>query len=87
MIKITHRFYDDHFDRDLEAPPVIRKTKAHYYIDPNHPDMAELLSDARYYVDQLEQGGWPDEYVRGIARSGRALLNAYCRWSDINVNR
>ena len=75
MIKITKCFYDDHNGMDLECPPVIRETKSHYYVDPNHPDMAELLSNARFYVQELEAGGWPDEYVRGIARSARALIN------------
>jgi hypothetical protein len=77
MIRITKRFYDDHSARDLEAPPVIRETKTHYYIDETHPDMSELISDAKYYVEGLEDGSWQDEYVRGIARSGRALIKAY----------
>ena len=82
MIKITKVFYDDHCDRDLEAPPVLHKTKAHYYINPSHPDTAELLSDARFYVSELEEGGWPDAYVRGIARSARALIKVYNRGNN-----
>lgn len=52
-IKIPRRFYDDHCERDLEAPNVVRKTKRHYYIDGTSPHLAELLSDAEYYASEF----------------------------------
>jgi len=74
MIKIPKRFYDDHVERNLPAPPVLKETKAHYWIsDEMTPELVELYSDARYYGDDLS-----DFYleVYGICMSGRATAKA-----------
>ena len=71
-IKIPRSFYDDHCERDLEAPDVIRSTKQHYYIDGTSPHLAELLSDAEYYEDP--QGF--DRHVFGLCMSAKATAKA-----------
>ena len=53
MIRVNRLFYDDHIERELPAPPVLRENRTHYWIDPRHHDAAELLSDADYY-DEVE---------------------------------
>ena len=50
LIRIPQRFYDDHVDRDLEAPGIVRETKRHYFIDATSEHLEELLSDAEYYA-------------------------------------
>ena len=50
MIRIPKRFYDDHCERDLEAPEILKETKAHYWIAADQ-HLAELLSDAEFYSD------------------------------------
>ena len=32
LIKIPTRFYEDHLERDLECPAIIKETKTHYWI-------------------------------------------------------
>ena len=81
LLKITQHFYTDHVERDLEAPPVIHETKSHYWIDPNHPDMGELLSDANFYHSEWEEGGFIREpYIQMLAKSAHALIKAHEKW-------
>ena len=49
LVKIPKAFYDDHSDRALEAPPVVKTTKRHYVIETGHPDFPELCNDTYYY--------------------------------------
>ncbi len=52
-IKITKKFFEDHIMRDLPAPPVIKETKSHIWIDATSEHLSELLSDADFYADPL----------------------------------
>tara|TARA_R100000315_G_C5178750_1_gene103521 strand:- start:381 stop:752 length:372 start_codon:yes stop_codon:yes gene_type:complete len=68
--KITKRFYEDHVERDLIAPDVVKKTKTHFWIDATENEaMAELRSDALFYGL-----GNIDDY-EGLRKSAIALLN------------
>lgn len=64
-------FYDDHRDRDLPTPAVLRETTRHVWLDTEHPDMPELLSDARFYANPYG----PD--TPGLRRSALAFLKAH----------
>ena len=72
-IKIPRRFYDDHVERDLEAPPVVKATKTHYWIDAKSEHLDELLSDASHYADMA---GYMAPHVFGICRSAAATKRA-----------
>lgn len=74
LIRIPKVFYDDHADRELPAPPVIRETNRHYFIDNEHPDIFELENDAAHYSDATTWGGGIE--LGGFERSARATLNA-----------
>ena len=50
-VKITKKFYEDHVMRDLPAPPVIKQTKSHIWIDATSEHLSELLAGADYYAD------------------------------------
>jgi len=64
-IRIPKVFYDDHYERGLPAPPVVRETKRHYFIETvGTPALRELMSDAELYA----RGGYDWCYV-GAARS------------------
>tara|TARA_R100001086_G_scaffold221416_1_gene138547 strand:+ start:2252 stop:2521 length:270 start_codon:yes stop_codon:yes gene_type:complete len=66
-IKITKTFYEDHIMRDLPAPPVVKKTKSHIWIDATSEHLSELLDDADYYAD-------PESYGRAEFGSHLAAL-------------
>lgn len=75
LIRIPKVFYDDHTSgRDLPAPPIVRETKRHYFIESEHPDIGELEDDANHYSDVTT---WGDGIVLGgLERSARATLHA-----------
>jgi hypothetical protein len=72
-IKIPKRFYDDHCDRELDAPAVVRETKAHYFIDANSEHLAELLDDAEYYGGDAAPD-WAEGF--GVRTSAAATVRA-----------
>jgi hypothetical protein len=49
LVKIPKAFFDDHEDRSLPTPTVIKGTKRHYIIETDHPDFAELCEDTEFY--------------------------------------
>ena len=55
-IKITKTFFQDHVIRDLPAPPVIKETKSHIWIDATSVHLSDLLSDADFYADPHSYG-------------------------------
>jgi len=75
LIKIPQRFYDDHKERDLESPEIVKETKTHYWIKADDPDIAELKSDAEYYYTMWNMGAF-DNWLFGICMSAKATLNA-----------
>ena len=76
MIKIPKVFYDDHCNRDLEAPEIIKETKRHYFINRYPSDyLNELLDDAKYYSTCADQG-WDFEGQLGMQSSARATVRA-----------
>ena len=75
LIKIPKRFFDDHKERDLDTPQIIKETKTNYWIRSNDPHLAELKSDADYYATMWDMGSF-DKWVFGIATSAKATLKA-----------
>ena len=71
-IRIPKRFFDDHAERDLDTPAIVRETKAHYFISADDPFVAELRDDAEFYA--AEHG--PDLLPPGLKAAARALLTA-----------
>lgn len=71
-IKIGRRFYDDHCERALPAPPVIRATKSHYWIDASSNLLSDLLEDADFYSIVSD---WPREYF-GLCKSAASTADA-----------
>ena len=51
LIRIPRLFYDDHVERDLPAPDVVKHNNRHYWIDANSEHLAELHADAFIYSD------------------------------------
>ena len=67
--EITKRFYQDHCERDLPAPDVVKETKNHFFIDATENEaMAQLRSDAWFYADGNVDDG------KHLVRSAIALL-------------
>ena len=76
-IKITKRFYEDHIMRDLEAPPIVKETKSHIWIDATSEHLSELLDDADYYADP-ESYGRPEfgSPLAALIKSAKATKRA-----------
>ena len=70
VVRIPKTFYLDHVDRDLVAPPVLKATKRHFWIETDHEDMPELVSDADFYADAYG----PE--TPNLRTAARALLRA-----------
>jgi hypothetical protein len=75
-IKIGKVFYDDHCERDLIAPTIIRQTKTHYFIDgTDNEALRELLSDSNHY----KHHSWFDSNYFGLCRSAARTYEAICK--------
>lgn len=72
-VRIPRRFYEDHQFRELPTPPPVKETKRHVWIDPAHPDVPELLSDARFHASEAM---YMDPPRPGLASSARATVRA-----------
>jgi len=70
-VRIPHGFFDDHRDRALPTPEILRHTGRHYWIDTAAAEYAALISDARYYADQYGPDGAPH-----VVRMAKDLLRA-----------
>lgn len=73
LVTIPRRFFDDHADRDLETPEIIKATKTGYTIRLDDPAVPELLGDAEYYA---EMAGDMERYMFGICMSAKATAKA-----------
>jgi hypothetical protein len=75
-IRVPAKFFEDHEERDCEpyCEPVNRSERF-VWLRPDDPGLAELLDDARHYVD--DDGG-PDAIGDdgGLTRSARATVKA-----------
>jgi hypothetical protein len=85
MIRITKRFYDDHVERDLEAPAVLRSSKRYYWIDTEDKDFVELHTDAIFYRGMWLDGAF-DSYLKPICMSAHQLITAYEKSAPIGVD-
>jgi hypothetical protein len=70
LIKLPKRFFDDHAERGLPTPDVIREYARSYAVSINDPELSELLSDAEHYADAVDQA------ERGLITSARATRRA-----------
>lgn len=74
LIKLPTRFFDDHRERDLETPKVVKSTKRHYFIADDDPAIPELLDDAEYYAADICTADFPELF--GLVSSARATVKA-----------
>lgn len=79
-VKIPCRFYDDHCDRELPAPPVIKVCSRYYVIDADHPDHDELCNDCDYYADVNGPGETGIEWYKTAARALKRSLQTQKAW-------
>lgn len=73
LIRVPRRFIDDHEERDLATPDVVRTTQAHYWIDAADPALGELHSDAEFYNDRSH---FDDPALFGLVMSAKATQQA-----------
>ena len=77
LARIPQAFFDDHCERDLPAPVIVKRTKSHYYISLSDGNLEELLDDADYYSSKetLRAMG-SDPIYKGLCYSARATIAA-----------
>lgn len=75
-VRLPKVFLDDHADRELPTPEIIRETARHYIVADDDA-MPELWDDARHYADP----NGPDELPPGLRSAAiaceRAIAAAY----------
>jgi len=86
VIRIPKRFYDDCEDCGTGTPPIVRTTKAHYFVDI---DCAfSLLEDFTSRAGVYQDSDGFDEYVLPICESASATLAALAKeqdWIDAHI--
>lgn len=77
IVRVPRSFYDDHNERGLPAPDPVKESKLYVWIDRDHPDVPELVSDAQHY----SWSGWSrdDEGMKSRQMAARRLLKALGR--------
>ena len=70
LLKLPRRFFDDHVERELPAPTVVKQNRRYVWIRAADPRLPELVNDADFHST-----GLIPECV-GISLAARALLRA-----------
>lgn len=70
QVRISKRFFDDHQERDLPTPVVIKETARYYIIDSADPAFQDLLDDAMHYAD----ANGPDDLPPGLKSSAKSVV-------------
>lgn len=65
LVCIPPCFYNDHAERDLPTPAIVRTHGTNYWISVTDPDTPELLDDASHYAHP----DGPDMISIGLRRS------------------
>jgi len=73
LIQIPPAFIQDHRERDLPTPRVVKATKAKLFIAASDPALAELLDDARHYASFRASDGLVS---LGLISSAKATVRA-----------
>jgi hypothetical protein len=73
LVKLPKFFLNDHEDRDLPTPVVMKATKTHYFVRLQDPALPELLDDANYYTACI---GRMTSETFGLCMSARATARA-----------
>jgi hypothetical protein len=73
LIRLPRVFFDDHWERELPTPTVVKHTKTNYWIASDDPNLAELLSDAEFYCHPY---GPDDPELGWLKTSARATVKA-----------
>ena len=82
IYRIPKRYYDDHVECDCEAPPILKKSKQHYWISAEEtPALQELRSRAEMYADTTFPDYW-ENGCRGIVLSAKATLKIIGNYKD-----
>lgn len=81
-VRIPAKFYDDHVERGLPAPPIVIAYKRNgYVIDPDRKHFAELVDDAEFYAHPYGPDNAPD-----IVKAAKAMLKALEGRSHVRKN-
>lgn len=74
LISLPSRFFDDHDERELPTPRVIKRTTRLVQVRLDDPALPELLADALHYAHPDGPGEDMPEY-RGLKRSAKVTAD------------
>jgi hypothetical protein len=69
-VRLPAAFFNDHAERELPTPKVLRENSRHVWVRSYDPALVELLNDARHYAHR----DGPDECPRGLISSAKATV-------------
>jgi hypothetical protein len=72
-LRLPKMFFQDHADRALPTPTVLRENARHVWVGLDDPDLPELLADAEHYA---HPDGTDCEGLGGLVRSAKATVSA-----------
>lgn len=75
LVKIPQRFLQDHADRDLDTPEIVKITSKHFWISLDDPHTTELYQDAEFYAKPWVDSK-PGDGLWGVVVSARATKRA-----------
>jgi hypothetical protein len=70
LIPLPSTFYDDHAERALPTPELIRRAGSRVWVRRNDKALPELLADAEYYAHMYG----PDEAPPAVTASARRTV-------------
>jgi hypothetical protein len=73
LIRLPIKFFQDHDERGLESPEIVKSTQRHWFVRANDPNLHHLLSDAEFYADRWGPDG---DGLEGLKASARATIKA-----------
>ena len=76
LVKLPKKFFDDHRDRELPTPKVIKETSRHYFVSASDEELVELGDDAVFYTNPHSEF-WKE--LPGLYKSAKATLRALGR--------
>ncbi len=76
-IRLPRMFFDDHVERDLPAPEVVRENSRSVWVIPEGDGWEDLIGDAWHYSDPRD--GWADDSTR-FCYAAQRLLKAAGVW-------
>lgn len=69
LVRLPKRFFQDHEDRFLPTPAIVKETRYHYFVEIDDEHLGELFDDASHYASHPD---YASTCGLGLVASARA---------------